>query len=253
MSRAPAPVIEYVSSALVIEYVAPAPAVTLAVPSEQLLLVYTTSTIATDVNLDITGLVSPQFSSTAVEVFAPQVVVSLPPFEEFIARVYNQVHQEQNVAGEMTLNTVQEQVTVQEIPQVSIVVRIQEQIADITGLVNPQFSFSAVEASAPQVVGSLPPFEEFDAPVCSKIHQEQIFAEETTQNTYENLALQEQVISGNSSGSTGCRFISSLGRCCGTRVQPSPSGINRCDSTAACSFSRNSRDSGCGADTGATC
>ena len=34
-----------------------------------------------------------------------------------------------------------------------------EQIVDVTGLVNPQFSSTAVEASAPQVVVSLPPFE----------------------------------------------------------------------------------------------
>ena len=36
---------------------------------------------------------------------------------------------------------------------------------DIIGLVNPHFSSTAVQASAPQVVGSLPPLEEFDAPV----------------------------------------------------------------------------------------
>ena len=35
--------------------------------------------------VDITGLVNPQFTSTVVEVFAPQVVVLLPPFEEFTA------------------------------------------------------------------------------------------------------------------------------------------------------------------------
>ena len=47
---------------------------------------------------------------------------------------------------------------------------------DIPGLVNPQFSITPVEASAPQVVGSL-----FDAPVYNQIHQEHIG--ETTQNT----------------------------------------------------------------------
>ena len=70
--------------------------------------------------VDITGLVNPQFSSTAVETCVPQVFVLLPPFEEFSAPVYNQVHQEQIVAGEMTLNivanpAVQVQVIVQEI------------------------------------------------------------------------------------------------------------------------------------------
>ena len=68
------------------------------------------------------GLVNPQFSNTDVEAYAPQVVGSFPPFEEFSAPVYNQVHQEQIVAGEMTLNivenpVVQEQVIVPEIPR----------------------------------------------------------------------------------------------------------------------------------------
>ena len=75
---APAPVIEYVSSAPVIEYLVPAPAITCVASSQLLPLVYTTATVATDVNLDMTDLVNTQFSSTAVETFAPQVVVSLP-------------------------------------------------------------------------------------------------------------------------------------------------------------------------------
>ena len=71
--------------------------------------------------VDITGLVNPQCSSTSEEASAPQVFVLLPLFEEFDAPVYFQVHQEQIVAGEMTLNivqnpAVQEQVIVQEIP-----------------------------------------------------------------------------------------------------------------------------------------
>ena len=72
---------------------------------------------------------SPQFSSTAVEGFAPQDVGSPPPVEEFTEPVYNQVHHEQIVAGEMTQNivgnsAVQEQVIVQELPPV--VEQIQE-------------------------------------------------------------------------------------------------------------------------------
>ena len=70
--------------------------------------------------VDITGLVNSQFSSTAVETHVPKVFVLLPPFEECSGPVYNQVHQEQIVAGEMTLNivanpAVQVQVIVQEI------------------------------------------------------------------------------------------------------------------------------------------
>jgi len=100
-----------------------------------------------------------------VELFSPHVVGSFSPLE-FDAPVYDQIHQEQIVAGDMTLNivenpAVQEQVVVQEIPQDA---------------------------------GSLPPFEEFDVPVHNHIHQRHIVAEETTQNIVENPVVQEQVI-----------------------------------------------------------
>ena len=36
---------------------------------------------------------------------------------------------------------------------------------DTTGLVHPHFSFTAVEAFSPQVVGFFPALDEFDAPV----------------------------------------------------------------------------------------
>ena len=68
---APAPVIEYVAPAPVIEYIAPAPAVTCAAPSQQLPPAYTMTTVTNDVKFDITGLVNPQFSTTAVEASAP--------------------------------------------------------------------------------------------------------------------------------------------------------------------------------------
>ena len=123
---APAPVFEYVAPAPVIENIAPVPSVVFDAPSQQLPPVYTTATVATDVNLDVAGLVSPQFSSTAVEGSAAQVVVSLPPLDEFTVSVYNQVHQEQIVAGETTPNFVEipavhEQVIVHDIPEVQVV------------------------------------------------------------------------------------------------------------------------------------
>ena len=204
------------SSAPVIEYVAPAPAVTLSVPSQLLLPAHTTTTDTTDDNFDTTGLVHPQFSFTAVEVFSLQVVVYLVPSDEFDAPVYSQIHQEQTVAGMTTQHrvenpAVQEEVIVQEIPQapqVQIVERRQEQIVepidvlapavtyaahsqqlpsiikavatgvnlDMTGLVNPQFSIAGVEVSAPQAVGSLLPLQEFVAPMCNQVLQEQIVA-----------------------------------------------------------------------------
>ena len=71
--------IEYVPSTPVIEHIAPAPAVTLAVPCQQSPPVYTTATVDTDVNLDSTGLVNSQFSSSAVETSAPQVIGSERP------------------------------------------------------------------------------------------------------------------------------------------------------------------------------
>ena len=88
----------------VTDYVALAPAVTLSVPSQQLCPAYTSATVATGVNLDVTGFVSPQFSRTAVEGSASQVVDPLPPAEEFTEPVCNQVHQEHFSAGETTEN-----------------------------------------------------------------------------------------------------------------------------------------------------
>ena len=126
---------EYVAPTPVTEYIAPAPAVTSDAHSQQLPPVYTTTTVTTDVNLDTSDLVHPQFSFPAVEAFSPQVVGSLPPLDEFVALVYSQIHQEQIVAG-MTIQhrvenpAVQEHVIVQEIPQVLVVERIQVQIHD---------------------------------------------------------------------------------------------------------------------------
>ena len=150
---APSPVFEYVAPARVIQNIAPVPTVIFDAPSKQLPPVYTTATVATDDNLDVTSLVNPQFSSTAVEGFAPQVVGSLPPLEEFTEPVYNQVHEELFVTGEMTLNivehpAVQEQVIVQEIAE---------------------------------VVNSLLPVEEFTEPVYNQVHHEQIVAGEMTE------------------------------------------------------------------------
>ena len=110
-------------------------------------------------------------------------MVHFSPLEEFDAPVYNRIHQEQIVAG-MTVQhrdenpALQEHVIVQEIPLVSIVERIQEQFL----------------VFAPHVVGSLPPFEKFDAPLYNQIDQELIVAGEITQHSVENPAVQEQVI-----------------------------------------------------------
>ena len=57
-----------------------------------------------------------------------------------------------------------------------------------------QFSITIVEASAPQVVGSLPPLEEFTGPVYNQVHQEQIAADETTDNVADIPVEQDQVI-----------------------------------------------------------
>ena len=111
----------------------------------------------------------------------------------------NQVLQEQFVAGETTQDTVrnpavQEQVIVQENSELQVMERIQEQNVDTTGLVNPQFPRTAVEASAPHVVALLPPSKEITAPVYNQVHQELIVAGGMTLNIVENPAVQEQVI-----------------------------------------------------------
>ena len=67
--------------------------------------------------VDAATQVGSQFSTTAVDPYAPRVVGSLLPLEEFTEPVYDQVHQEQFAAGEMTENmveipVVQEQVIV---------------------------------------------------------------------------------------------------------------------------------------------
>ena len=58
---APAPVFEHVAPTPVIEYIAPAPAMTYAAPSQQLPPAYTMTTITTDINFDITGLITRNF------------------------------------------------------------------------------------------------------------------------------------------------------------------------------------------------
>ena len=154
------------SFAPVTEYVAPAPAVTLSVPSQQLRPAYTSATVATGVNLDVTGFVSPLFSRTAVEGSASQVVDPVPPAEEFALPVFYQVRQEQSAAGEMTENTMDSPV-------------VQEQV---------------IVQAIPRVVGSLPPGEVFAAPVYHQVHHEPFAASETTEKTADFPVVQEQVI-----------------------------------------------------------
>ena len=65
-----------------------------------------------------------------------------------------------------------------------------------TDLVYPQFSSTAVEPSAPCVVGSLPPVEEFTEPVYDQVLQEQIAAGEMTVDIAEIPVVHQQVIAG---------------------------------------------------------
>ena len=58
---------------------------------------------------------------------------------------------------------------------------------DTNGLVNAQSPITAVEASASQVIGSLPRLDESAAPVYHHARQEQSAAGEATQNTVEFL------------------------------------------------------------------
>ena len=72
-----------------------APAVTYAAPSQQLPSII--KAVATGVNLDMTGLVNPQFSIAGVEVSAPQAVGSLPHLQEFVAPMCNPVLQDKSL------------------------------------------------------------------------------------------------------------------------------------------------------------
>ena len=132
----------------------------------------------------------PAFSQYCCGDFSvPQVFVLLPPLEEFDAPVYDQVHQEQIVAGEMTLNivenpVVQERVIVQENSELQVMERIQEQIVETTKEVPwervqqrtveqivrmpvPQIQEQVIVLEIPQVVDSFLPLEEFVALMCN--------------------------------------------------------------------------------------
>ena len=126
----------------------------------------TSATVATGVNLDVSGFVSPLFSRIAVEGSASQVVDPLPPAEEFSEPVCNQVHRERFSASEL--------------PEI---------IADI-----PVVQEQVIVQAIPSVVGSLPPGEVVAAPVYLQVHHDQFAAGETTDNIAEFPVVQEQVI-----------------------------------------------------------
>ena len=167
-------------------------------PANSYLLSTPRQPFATDVNLDVTGLVSPHFSSTAVEGSAPLVVVSFPPFDEFTASVYNQVHQEQIGAGETTPNiveipVVQEQVIVQEIPLVPTVDWIPEQIVETIGVLPqervPQHAaLQLVHVPVPQTQEQSAVLVNLQFPIPA-VEASQVVAEETTRNTMDTLEL----------------------------------------------------------------
>ena len=52
---------------------------------------------------------------------------------------------------------------------------------------SPQFSRTAVEGSASQVVDPLPPAEEFTEPVCNQVHRERFAASELPENLRKSL------------------------------------------------------------------
>ena len=134
-------------------------------PVNSYVLPTTAATVATGVNLDVSGMVYPQFSSSAVEGFASQVVGSLPLGEVFAAPVFFQVHQEQLAGGEIPENF--------EIPVVQKQVIVQ---------------------TSPHVVDSLLPVAEFTSPMYNPVHQEQFSAGDTTENFADFLVGQEQVL-----------------------------------------------------------
>ena len=126
----------------------------------------TSATVATGVNLDVTGFASPLFSRTAVEGSASQVVGSLPPAEEFSEPVYDQVHRERFAAGETT-----------------------EKSAEF-----PVVPEQVIVQAIPRVAGTLPPVDEFTPPVYNPAHQEQFSAGDTSENFANFPDVQEQVL-----------------------------------------------------------
>ena len=103
--------------------IAPATAMTYAAPSEQLPPAYTMTTVTTYVKFAHYWFGKPAIFHCCSGGFCATGRWFTSSFVEFDAPVYNQFHQEQIVAGEMTQNivenpAVQEQLIVQEIPQV---------------------------------------------------------------------------------------------------------------------------------------
>ena len=179
---APAPADSYATPATVNAYVAPAPVTT-----------------RFTLSVDTTAFVKSQFSITAVEASASQVVDSFPCVNESALHVYNLVHQEQITAEQESVERVQqhtiEQIVhvpspqihqqmmgnVQVIPRQLFPERLEEQIVDI--LVPPFVEEIAevvqfiplerfLQRTVEQIVG---------APV-PQVVEEQLVAEETIQN-----------------------------------------------------------------------
>ena len=124
----------------------------------------------------VTVLLKPQTSITAVE--ASQVVGSLPLSEDFAAPVNNQVHQEQIVA------TMQAQFTVQEIPEVLALEKIQIVETgvnrDTTGLVVQEIpEVSVVERIQEQIVETIEviPQERVQPPTMQVVTREQFHSD----------------------------------------------------------------------------
>ena len=114
----------------VIEYVTPVPVTDFVTPPARVIQYVTpapVSSICGLANLQFsTGLVNSQFSTDCVEVSAPEALGSL------LAAPATHAHQEHFVVAEtqniVEFHPVQEQLTVEEIPEIQVIERIQEQI-----------------------------------------------------------------------------------------------------------------------------
>ena len=154
----------------------------------------TTATVTTGVNLGVTGLVYPQFSSIAVDGSGSQVVGLLPLGEVSAAigvnlDVTGMVYPHfSSSAVEVSASQVVGSLPLGEVSAATGVT------LDVTGMVYPQFSSTAVEVSSSQVVGSLPLGDVFAAPVFHQVHQEQLAGGDTTENIAHFPVVQEQVI-----------------------------------------------------------
>ena len=162
---APAQTVTYATPALVIEHI-PSLVIEFIAPPAAVYPSFSQQLPPAYTNVAVIGLLNPLFSITAVEASQAEAVVQEIPEVLVVERIQEQIVEPIEVIPQERVKPR----TAKQIVHVPLT-QIQEQSA-VTGLVKPRISFSALEAS--QVVGSFLLSEDFAAPVYNQVHQEQI-------------------------------------------------------------------------------